>query len=63
MNMFYIPLIPTMGSASKETTQRNRTVLKEVEGEDFPLKEVVLEELPMEKVIKHIAKGNQKWYV
>ncbi len=56
--MFYVPLIRTLRSASEAVVPRTR--LRIVDEENL---EEVMEEVPMERVVKYLPIGNYKWCV
>lgn len=62
LSMFYIPFVRTLKSESDARVLRARHA---VEIDEDGLERVVEteEEVPQEKVLKYIAKGNYKWYV
>jgi hypothetical protein len=59
MSMFYVPLVRTLRLASEAVVPRKR--LRIVDEESPP--EEVIEEIPMERVIKYLPIGNYKWCV
>jgi alkaline phosphatase D len=59
MSMFYVPLIRTLRAASEAVVPRMR--LRIVDEESPP--EEVVEEIPMERVVKYLPIGNYKWCV
>lgn len=59
LSMFYVPLVRTLRRASEAVVQRTR--LRVVDGESPP--EEVIEEVPMERVVKYLPIGNYKWCV
>ena len=60
LSMFYVPLIRTLRAASEAVVPRTR--LRVVDGDGENLEEVV-EEVPMERVVKYLPIGNYKWCV
>ena len=60
LSMFYVPLIRTLRAASEAVVPRTR--LRAVDGDGENLEEVV-EEVPMERVVKYLPIGNYKWCV
>jgi alkaline phosphatase D len=59
LSMFYVPLIRTLRAASEAVVPRTR--LRIVDEESPP--EEVVEEVPMERVVKYLPIGNYKWCV
>lgn len=59
LSMFYVPLIRTLKAASEAVVPRTRLRIVD---EESPPKEVV-EEVPMERVVKYLPTGNYKWCV
>ena len=59
LSMFYVPLVRTLKAASEAVVPR--TKLRIVDEESPP--EEVVEEVPMERVLKYLPIGNYKWYV
>ena len=59
LSMFYVPLIRTLKAASEAVVPRTR--LRIVDEESPP--EEVVEEVPMERVVKYLPIGNYKWCV
>jgi alkaline phosphatase D len=59
MSMFYVPFLRTLRLASDAVVPRTRFRIVD---EDSPPEEVV-EEVPMERVIKYLPIGNYKWCV
>ncbi|KAI0253905.1 PhoD-like phosphatase-domain-containing protein [Lactifluus subvellereus] len=57
LSMFYVPLVRTLRRASEAVVPRTR--LRIVDEESPP--EEVVEEVPMERVIKYLPIGNYKW--
>jgi len=57
LSMFYVPLIRTLRAASEAVVPRMRHRI--VDEESPP--EVVVEEVPMERVVKYLPIGNYKW--
>jgi alkaline phosphatase D len=58
LSMFYVPLVRTLRAASEAVVPRTR--LRTMD--EGPPKEVV-EEIPMERVVKYLPVGNYKWCV
>jgi alkaline phosphatase D len=58
LSMFYVPLIRTLRAASEAVVPRTR--LRMVDEENL---EEVVEEVPMERVLKYLPIGNYKWCV
>ena len=59
LSMFYVPLVRTLRAASEAVVRRTR--LRIVDEESPP--EEVVEEVPMERVLKYLPIGNYKWCV
>jgi alkaline phosphatase D len=59
LSMFYVPLIRTLRAASEAVVPRTRLVA--ADGEDTVVE--VVEEVPMERVVKYLPIGNSKWCV
>lgn len=59
LSMFYVPLIRTLRAASEAVVPRLR---HRIVDEESPPEEVV-EEVPMERVVKYLPIGNYKWCV
>jgi alkaline phosphatase D len=59
LSMFYVPLIRTLRAASEAVVPRTRLRIVD---EESPMKEVV-EEVPVERVLKYLPIGNYKWRV
>lgn len=59
LSMFYVPLIRTLRAASEAVVPRMR---RRIVDEESPPEEVV-EEVPMERVVKYLPIGNYKWCV
>jgi alkaline phosphatase D len=59
LSMFYVPLVRTLRAASEAVVPRTR--LRIVDEESPP--EEVVEEVPMERVLKYLPIGNYKWCV
>jgi alkaline phosphatase D len=57
LSMFYVPLVRTLRAASEAVVPRTR--LRIVDEESSP--EEVVEEVPMERVVKYLPIGNYKW--
>ncbi|KAI0303447.1 PhoD-like phosphatase-domain-containing protein [Multifurca ochricompacta] len=57
LSMFYVPLVRTLRAASDAIVPRTR--LRIVDEESPP--EEVVEEVPMERVLKYLPIGNYKW--
>ncbi|KAH9967921.1 PhoD-like phosphatase-domain-containing protein [Russula dissimulans] len=62
LSMFYVPLVRTLKMASEAMVPRTRHRVVDEEGEESRTEEVV-EEVPMEHVIKYLPIGNYKWSV
>jgi len=60
LSMFYVPLVRTLRMASEAVVQRITHPIVSEEGEESITAEVV-EEVPMERVIKYLPIGNYKW--
>ncbi|KAJ2917596.1 hypothetical protein MD484_g2755, partial [Candolleomyces efflorescens] len=59
LNMFYIPFVRTLKTQSEDTVQRTRTEVTLTE--DGPKVETIEEEVPKEKVVGYLPRGNVKW--
>ncbi|KAJ7184087.1 PhoD-like phosphatase-domain-containing protein [Mycena filopes] len=59
MNQFDIPFYRTLRMRSEETVPQNRTEM--VMTEEGPVYTVTTEEVPRERVVKYMARGNVKW--
>ncbi len=59
LSMFYVPLVRTLRAASEAVVPRTRR--RVVDEESRP--EEVMEEVPMERVLKYLPTGNYKWCV
>ena len=59
MSMFWVPLIRTLKPHSENTVKQTREVVTVVDG--IEVKEVVIEEMPQEQVLKYVPQGNYKW--
>ena len=59
LSMFYVPLIRTLRAASEAVVPRTRLRIVD---EEKAMEEVV-EEVPMERVVKYLPIGNHKWCV
>ena len=59
LSMFYVPLIRTLRAASEAVVPRTRLRIVD---EEHPMEEVV-EDVPMERVLKYLPIGNYKWCV
>jgi alkaline phosphatase D len=57
LSMFYVPLVRTLRAASEAVVPRTR--LRIVDEESPP--EEIVEEVPMERVVKYLPIGNYKW--
>jgi alkaline phosphatase D len=57
LSMFYVPLVRTLRAASEAVVPRMR--LRIVDEESPP--EEVVEEVPIERVVKYLPIGNYKW--
>ncbi|KAJ7081542.1 PhoD-like phosphatase-domain-containing protein [Mycena crocata] len=60
LSMFDIPFIRTLRMASEETVPQNRTEIVEVT-DSGPVYVTKTEDVPKERVVKYIARGNVKW--
>jgi alkaline phosphatase D len=58
LSMFYVPLVRTLEAVSEAVVPRTR--LRMVDEENL---EEVVEEVPMERVLKYLPIGNHKWCV
>ena len=58
LSTFYVPLIRTLRAASESVVPRTR--LRRIVDEENTMEEVV-EEVPMERVLKYLPIGNSKW--
>ncbi|KAJ7771891.1 PhoD-like phosphatase-domain-containing protein [Mycena metata] len=61
LSMFDIPFYRTLRMHSEETVPQNHTQM--VMSEEGPVYTVQTEEVPKERVVKYIARGNVKWCV
>jgi len=59
LSMFYVPLIRTLRAASDAVVPRTR--LRVVDEESPPVE--VMEEVPMERMLKYLPTGIYKWLV
>ncbi|KAI9510376.1 PhoD-like phosphatase-domain-containing protein [Russula earlei] len=57
LSMFYVPLVRTLRMASEAVVPRTKVRVVDVDGAP----EEVVEEVPMERVIKYLPIGNYKW--